>query len=112
MTAAHSSSVSRIGPVDAEFTVGIDPVGRRVTAIGELDLATAARLTEAAGRLDPSDIITVDLAGVGFVDSSGLGALISVRQRCLAAGGDLRLTRPRRNVRRVIDLTGLTPLLA
>lgn len=49
--------------------------------------------------------IVVDLAAVGFMDSSGLGALIGMLKRAAARGGDVRLARPRRNVKVVLDIT-------
>lgn len=58
---------------------------------GELDIATVNRLREAvvdtisAGHAD----IVVDLAGVTFIDSSGLGVLVGAMKRCAHAGGRL-----------------------
>ena len=50
---------------------------------GEIDIASADALRNAGARavdsLGPSDRLDVDLSGVTFIDSSGLGALVSIR---------------------------------
>ena len=73
---------------------------------GELDIADAADVAAAlaaasAGRT----AIVVDLAGLTFIDCSGVRALAGTRAR--HAGGVMLLAAPRRVVLRVIALTGL-----
>ena len=84
--------------------------GRSVVALrGELDLvdaaAVAAALTAVAVR-DPW--IIVDLAGLAFIDSSGVAALVRGRRQAWQAGGDLVLAAPQRTVLRVLAVTRLT----
>ncbi|MDB5312514.1 MAG: anti-sigma factor antagonist [Gemmataceae bacterium] len=55
--------------------------------------------------------LVVDLHRVGFVDSAGCGALISVQRRCREAGGDLRICSPRRDVKTVLELARVTRVL-
>ncbi|MDZ4267414.1 MAG: STAS domain-containing protein [Mycobacterium sp.] len=55
--------------------------------------------------------IVVDLSGVEFVDSSGLGALISGLKAARQAGGDLRVAAPSRQVTTVLELTNLNRVL-
>ena len=80
---------------------------------GRLDLLSArdvrARLTEtvAAGQ----DRIVVDLVDVPFIDSSGLGALISVLKTARQAGGDLRIARVDDQPLTVLKLTTLDRVL-
>src|SRR6266480_6459126 len=61
---------------------------------GELDMAdavsVAAALAAVAAR-EPE--IIVDLAGLEFIDSSGVAALARGRKQARHAGGDLRLAR-------------------
>ena len=83
--------------------------GYAVVALrGELDLAdaaiVAAELTAVAAR-EPR--IIVDLAGLGFLDSSGVAALARGRTRAWQAGGDLLLAAPQRRVMRVLDVIRL-----
>jgi len=83
--------------------------GHAVVALrGELDLAdavaVAAALTAVAAR-EPG--IIVDLAGLEFIDSSGVAALACGRRQARRAGGDLILAAPQRTVMRVLDITRL-----
>ncbi len=55
--------------------------------------------------------LVVDLAKVGFVDSSGLGSLISGLKAARVAGGDLRLAQPSTQVSTVLTLTMLERVL-
>lgn len=81
---------------------------------GEVDLYTAPRLKglltdlTAGGRSN----IAVDFAGVEFMDSTGLGVLISGLKRCREAGGTLALVAPTESVRRILTITGLDQVFA
>ncbi|MBZ5732917.1 STAS domain-containing protein [Nocardioides sp. TRM66260-LWL] len=55
--------------------------------------------------------IVVDLAETTFLDSSGLGALISALKTARKAGGDLRIARPTEAVLTVLRLTNLDKVL-
>lgn len=76
---------------------------------GSLDIATAptvrAALLEAAERGDHR--IVVDLNGVEFLDSTGLGALIGAQRRAKEAGGEIRLAVPDGQILRLLRITGL-----
>jgi anti-sigma B factor antagonist len=77
-----------------------------VTLSGELDVADAARVVAAlAVTVAPQREIIVDLAGLEFIDSSGLAALIRVRKQARHAGGDVLLAAPQHQVLRVLALT-------
>jgi anti-sigma B factor antagonist len=83
--------------------------GQVVVALrGELDMAdavsVAAALTVVAAR---KRAIIVDLAGLEFIDSSGVAALARGRKHTRQAGGDLLLAAPRQQVLRVLTLTRL-----
>ena len=55
--------------------------------------------------------IAIDLASATFVDSSGLGALISGLKTARLAGGDLRIAAVPDSVRTVLRLTNLDRVL-
>ncbi|KUI25235.1 STAS domain-containing protein [Mycobacterium sp. GA-2829] len=55
--------------------------------------------------------VVVDLGGTEFIDSSGLGALISGLKVARQAGGDLRIAAPTRQVTTVLELTNLNRVL-
>lgn len=55
--------------------------------------------------------VVVDLADTDFIDSSGLGALISGLKMARQAGGDLRIAAPTTQVETVLALTTLNRVL-
>jgi anti-anti-sigma factor len=92
------------------YSTRVAPSGTTVLRpTGRLNLTTAPSLRSqlhgliAAGHTN----VVVDLADTEAVDSSGIGALISSLKAARAAGGDLRITAPNDQVRRVLKLTNL-----
>ena len=83
--------------------------GQVVVALrGQLDMAEAAGAAaafRAVAARGPQ--IIVDLAGLEFIDSSGVAALVRGRNLARQAGGDLLLAAPRQQVLRVLTLTRL-----
>jgi anti-sigma B factor antagonist len=86
----------------------ISDFGGQVVVVlrGELDVmdaeAVAAALTAVADR---GKVVVVDLAGLAFIDASGMAALVRARRHARHTGGDLVLAAPQRQVRRVLALT-------
>jgi len=80
---------------------------------GEIDLATCPQLRDVLTALVHRGVyqIVVDLQQVTFMDSSGIGVLISVYRRIREHGGSLRLFAPSAKVWRVLELTRVTTLL-
>lgn len=79
---------------------------------GSLDLATVGALRDEIQERrasDPKEIV-VDLADVGFVDSIGIGLLITTHNRLEEEGVDLRLVVPPR-IKELLRLSGLLELL-
>jgi len=72
---------------------------------GELDIADAVSVAAAVAAREPE--IIVDLAGLEFIDSSGVAALARGRTQARHAGGDLRLAAAQQQVLRVLTLTCL-----
>jgi anti-sigma B factor antagonist len=84
--------------------------GHAVVALyGELDLADApglaSHLITAVAACGPS--IIVDLAGLAFIDSCGLGVLVRVLKWTRESGGEMALAAPQQQVRRILGATGL-----
>lgn len=76
-----------------------------VTLRGELDLMDAAAVAAALGVVAAREPrIIVDLAGLEFMDASGVAALSRGRKHARNAGGDLLLAAPQRQVRRVLSI--------
>lgn len=81
----------------------------RVSAAGEIDLATQGELERTLVDLCTAQRpIELDLSGVSFIDSSGLAMLLSVRNLCAESGGFLILQRPSDKVRRVLEYAGMS----
>jgi anti-sigma B factor antagonist len=80
---------------------------------GSFDIATApsvrAALTDAS---DGKQDVIVDLAGLEFLDSTGLGALIGAHRRATEMGGTLRLVVNEGPILRLLNITGLIRVLA
>ena len=91
------------------------PGTTRVAVSGEVDLYTAAvllqRLLQVLREQRPV-VLDVDLAGVTFLDCTGVDALVVIRDATRRAGIEMRVTHPQRIVRRVLDLVGLLNVLA
>jgi anti-sigma B factor antagonist len=86
-----------------------DDVSAVVAVVGELDLATAPTLSDALGRVAhrPGKTVRVDMERVGFLDSSGISALVEEQKRRAEAGGRLVLHRASDQVVRVLEISGL-----
>lgn len=87
-----------------------DVEGWRVLRLaGEIDVATAPRLRDRLVQIvtEGTPHLVVDLSGVSFIDSMGLGALVSGLKRARAHDGDLRLAGPGEHVAKVLSITRL-----
>ena len=78
---------------------------------GDLDSSTAPTLREELGRHPSPKRLIVDLGGVPFIDSAGLGALIGGIRRVREDGGEVALAAPRREVMTVLRTTGFDRML-
>jgi anti-sigma B factor antagonist len=89
------------------------PSGWVLRVTGELDAATAPDLLAAFDGLPvQGQEVVVDMAAVSFVDSSGLRALVQLRQAAESTGRQLVVRRPARQALRLLQLSGLTELVA
>ena len=88
--------------------------GQVVVALrGELDIADAASVAAAlvAVAARAAEII-VDLAGLEFIDASGVAALALARVQARRAGGDLLLAAPQDQVLRVLAVIHLAEVFS
>ena len=85
----------------------------RLLAVGEIDLNGIDRFTNGLQiGLDMQPLtLTVDLAGVTFMDSTGVNALVQYRNRAEEAGLTLTVVNCQPLVHRVLDMTGVLPWL-
>jgi anti-sigma B factor antagonist len=89
------------------------PATAVVRVIGELDVATAPRLRQEAVRLVGVNItrVVLDLRGIDFIDSTGLGVIVGMVKRLRTHGGDLSLVRGEDRVTKVFDITRVSDIL-
>ncbi|CAM5528892.1 STAS domain-containing protein [Streptomyces atroolivaceus] len=76
---------------------------------GELDYSTAAELRETVTglALRPGQRLVLDLAHLGFCDSSGITAFIVARNHATAAQAEIALVAVPGPVLRILRVTGL-----
>jgi anti-anti-sigma factor len=81
--------------------------------VGRLNMVSTSLLRETVHTVvdHGSARIAIDLSNVDFVDSSGLGALVSGLKTARQAGGDLRIAGVNDQVRLVLSLTNLERVL-
>jgi anti-sigma B factor antagonist len=92
--------------------VRIEGGGAVVTADGEIDGASSVALRELLTDLNRAGNhkVVIDMCGVTFLDSTGLGALISARKQVREQHGTLRLVALGSAPSRVIHITGLSDI--
>jgi len=80
-----------------------------VAISGEIDLTSAPRLDdEVTGLIEDAVMtLTIELAGVSFMDSTGLRVLLKASKLLDTAGGSLVLRGPSDPVRRLLEVSGL-----
>lgn len=92
-----------------------DDRGCAVVAVaGELDVYSVPRLQSELRRVMATGRFTVvvDLTDVAFMDSSGLGVLVSAHKRMLAVRGTLRVVTDQPLVLKLLRITSLAGVLA
>jgi len=80
-----------------------------VVSPGRLDVTGAPTLKDAVSEIvkNGQPRLVIDLEGVSFVDSTGLGSVIAALKMVRSSKGDLRLAAPNQQVRVVLELTTL-----
>ncbi|MBA3913241.1 MAG: STAS domain-containing protein [Acidobacteriales bacterium] len=115
LTSTLSSDLGRRedGPINLavgiEFCTGVSIIRcqGRITYGPE-----ACFLSEQLSRLvSASDQLILDLDGVVAMDSAGLGELALMVTRAEMAGCSIRVSAPRANIRRLLELTNLSTIL-
>lgn len=77
---------------------------------GRLDLNSSSKLKEQVKELvsEGSTNIVLDLGGVGFVNSSGLGTLVSILKDVRIVKGQMVLCKPAQYVQEIFEITQLS----
>jgi anti-sigma B factor antagonist len=99
----------------AKFRVHYERKGdvHTICPSGELDLATVEDLERELQRAEASDAkaIVLDLAGLTFMDSTGVRLLLQAHARSRADAGRLTLLRGPAPIQRVLWISGVQDLL-
>ena len=82
------------------------------TVRGEIDIDTIGTLSEHLGHLTGKNPLrlVIDLAGVSFIDSSGLAGFVRIR-KALPPGCTVIIRSPQRRVRQLFRITGLDSVI-
>lgn len=97
------------------FSATSSDAGVRVIAVdGQLIVGNRQELKDMVqGALDTGDRkFLIDFATTGYIDSSGLGALVSISKKIREQGGELRLAELNEDLRSLFELTKLDTLFA
>jgi anti-sigma B factor antagonist len=83
-----------------------------VAASGSLDIATAEEFETAVREaLADGTHVVVDLSDLSLCDSTGLGAMVRLHRRAVAADASLTLRRPQRSVAEMLAMTGIDKVI-
>lgn len=94
-------------PPDDDFSLEVGVLN--LHAHGEIDSQSAPSISAALGAASGS--VNLDLAGVTFVDSSGLRVLVEGHQLLESRGRRLTILNPSTVVERILDLSAIDQYL-
>ena len=85
-----------------------------ISVTGDLDVAGAPDLRQAVmvAVADGARYLVLDLSGLDFIDSFGLGVVVGTLKRIRKRRGDLRLVCPVQRIRRVFEMCDLDRIVA
>ena len=103
------TALGPLGPGAFDVHVSGDNGAMTARLVGELDLVTVPVFEQRIESLrqDGARQLTLDLADLAFIDSTGLSALVSALKRYRADGGNIVLRAPTRATTKVLEISGL-----
>lgn len=90
------------------FRIGFTDDDRRIVLEGRLDAANAPRAQEFLDRV--SEACVLDLAGLEYISSAGLGVLLRTHKRLMGSGRSLELTNVNRHINDILVYSGFDRL--
>lgn len=95
--------------MDLSLTERAVPPFHVVEVSGEIDVYTAPKLREVVvGAIEAGNTrLIIDIEGVDFLDSTGLGVLVGALKRVRADGGSLDIVCTSERLLRIFSITGL-----
>ncbi|GAJ99556.1 STAS domain-containing protein [Geomicrobium sp. JCM 19055] len=87
--------------------------GKKLYVAGEIDAYTAPQLKEALSQLTSRDqgITVVDLEGVDYIDSTGLGIFVGALKDTHSHEGQFKIVSLNSRVKRLFSITGLDEVM-
>jgi anti-anti-sigma factor len=84
-----------------------------VTVRGDLDLQVAQRVVAEIEKVEEGApaLLVIDLSGISFLDSSGMGVIAAAQARAVEAGRRIVVVRPPYSVRRAFELSGFDDVI-
>ena len=101
--------------MDEDLSIRTEREGRTaiVVAVGEIDISNVGDLrTAVTDAAEGCERLRLDLAGVEFIDSTGLGCLLELRSTLHSRSVMLEIAAGDGPVRQAVEITGLGELLA
>jgi anti-anti-sigma factor len=96
-----------------ELVSGADGDSLELVLAGDLDMAATFKIEPELDRLLAGQRfrrLVLDVADVQFIDSAGVGVLLSIRERTKQLGIEMTLVNVSDSVRRILDLSGTSAL--
>src|SRR5918999_840030 len=84
-----------------------------VTVRGDFDLQVAERVVAELAQVEQRApaLLVIDLSGLSFMDSSGMGVIAAAQARAVEAGRRIVFVRPPYTVRRAFELSGFDGII-
>lgn len=84
-----------------------------VKLTGEIDAYTAPKLKERLMEAAKGEGVkmNIDLSGVSYMDSTGLGVFVGIFKLLRGNNGDMKLTGMTERLQRLFDITGLADVM-
>lgn len=84
-----------------------------VTVRGDFDLQVAERVVAELAKVEERSpaLLVIDLSGLSFMDSSGMGVLAAAQARAVEEGRRIVLVRPPYSVRRAFQVSGFDDVI-
>ncbi len=100
--------------MDLGINVSKSESGTVVATTGELDVHSAGSLEQALQDLigQGDNTLVLDLTGLEFLDSTGLGVMVKALKWAQDAGGSLRVVADDEKITKVFTITGLDQALS
>jgi len=86
----------------------------KVSVSGELDMKVAERFRQVLDRgleQHPDSNLLLDLSGVSFIDSSGLGVILGRYKKLIKDGRVMVISGARPVVERILELSGIMKII-